>query len=204
MFWIALFPQRSAHCWPLSLETVSNVLQLSCQWRSKLPEFRHTWCTCHATCVQVWNTDLQTKNVEVCVKWLRDCWHIGPDLEHILGPNHLVLPCFLDVRVMVSLKVLQLELSPPHTPHLSSCFEEPNTPSQPTFCSQMGGKFHLSHQNSGCCHTLTQEGHSPHTPHAHTRCGGPCMSSECRPGPLGPWGRRHVSLWTGNAGCSVC
>lgn len=118
--------------------------------------------------------------------------------------NPLVIPCFLDVRVMVSLKVLQLELSPPHTPHLSSCFEEPNKPSQPTFCSQTGGKVHLSDQSDGCCHARTREGHSPHTPRAHTHCGGPCRSSESRPGPLGPWRRRNVSLWTGNAGCSVC
>lgn len=34
-----------------------------------------------ATCVQVWNTDVQIQNVEVCMKWLRGCWHIGPDLE---------------------------------------------------------------------------------------------------------------------------
>lgn len=60
---------------------VSTLLQLSCQWRSKLPEFRHTWCTIVHTCVQVWNTDLQIKNVEVCMKWLRGCWRIGPDLE---------------------------------------------------------------------------------------------------------------------------
>lgn len=53
-----------------------------------------------------------------------DCWCVC-----------VCLPCFLAVREMVSLKVLQLELSPPHTPHLSSCFEEPTTPSQPTFCS---------------------------------------------------------------------
>lgn len=50
---------------------------------------------------------------------------------------------------MVSLKVLQLELSPPHTPHLSSCFEEPNTPSQPTFCWHAGGgRFHLSRRDA--------------------------------------------------------
>lgn len=82
------------------------------------------------------------------------------------------VPCFLDVRVTASLKVLQLELSPPHTPHLSSCFEEPNTPSQPTFCSQMGRKFQLSppeqwlltHPDAG--RPLTS-----HSPRTHTLWG---------------------------------
>lgn len=55
--------------------------------------------------------------------------------------NRVCLPCFLAVREMVSLNVLQLELSPPHTPHLSSCFDEPTTPSQPTFCLQRHRKF---------------------------------------------------------------
>lgn len=56
------------------------------------------------------------------------------------------LLCFLAVRVMVSLKVLQLELSPPQTPHLSSCLEEPTTPSQPTFCSARKGREKSSAQ----------------------------------------------------------
>lgn len=77
------------------------------------------------------------------------------------------LPCFLAVRVMVSLKVLQLELSPPHTPHLSSCFEEPNTPSQPTFCKQTW-KFstHAEQENLQVSpsHTWIQlTSHSPRT-----------------------------------------
>lgn len=113
------------------------------------------------------------------------------------------LPCFLAVRVMVSLKVLQLELSPPQTPHLSSCFEEPTTPSQPTFCSQRHEKF-----TTGISAGLLQlagshTSHSPRTPRAHTRCGGPCMSSVCHPGPPSAWRPRPVSLWTDNAGCSV-
>lgn len=78
-------------------------------------------------------------------------------------------PCFLAVRVMVSLKVLQLELSPPQTPHLSSCFEEPTTPSQPTFCSWGHGKLstsaflYVKHMQLSC--SLS---HLTLSTHAHT------------------------------------
>ena len=47
-------------------------------------------------------------------------------------------PSFLGERENVPLTTLQWELSPPHTPHLSSCLLEPITPSQPTFCRGMG------------------------------------------------------------------
>lgn len=87
--------------------------------------------------------------------------------------DSVCLPCFLAVRVMVSLKVLQLELSPPHTPHLSSCFEEPTTPSQPTFCSWGHGKFNTErsdHMQLSCSltHITSLTSHSPRT---HTLCG---------------------------------
>lgn len=131
--------------------------------------------------------------------------------NRIIVTVSMQVPCFFAVRVMVSLKVLQLELSPPHTPHLSSCFEEPTTPSQPTFCSWRHGKFSTcgsgearSHRTLSYIHTHTQtQDHSPCTPHARTHCEGPCMSSACHPGPLSAWRPHPVSLWTGNAGCSV-
>lgn len=119
-------------------------------------------------------------------------------------------PCFLAVRVMVSLKVLQLELSPPHTPHLSSCFEEPTVPSQPTFCSRGHGKLNTCRSDHKAAavspsHTHTHAQRlSPHTPHARTHCADPCRSSACRPGPFSAWKPRLVSPWTGNAGGSVC
>lgn len=87
------------------------------------------------------------------------------------------LPCFLAVRVMVSLKVLQLELSPPQTPHLSSCFEEPTTPSQPTFCSWGCGKFNTcrsEHMQLSCSLTNTHTymmSLTSHSPRTHTLCG---------------------------------
>lgn len=72
---------------------------------------------------------------------------------------------------MVSLKVLQLELSPPHTPHLSSCFEEPTVPSHPTLCSlghrNINKKCSASeHIHLSRSHTLTS-----HSPRTHTLCG---------------------------------
>lgn len=63
---------------------------------------------------------------------------------------------------MVSLKVLQLELSPPHTPHLSSCFEEPTTPSQPTFCSWGHGKFNTRRSGKLAAVSLS---HTPNSTH---------------------------------------
>lgn len=114
------------------------------------------------------------------------------------------LPCFLAGRAMVSLKVLQQELSPPHTPHLSSCFEEPTTPSQPTFCSLAHGKFNTpqsKHMQLSSPHTSH---HSPHTPHAHTHCRDPCMSSVSHPALSSAWRPRLLSLWLGSAGGSVC
>lgn len=43
-------------------------------------------------------------------------------------------PCFLELRVKFPLMILQLELSPPQTPHRSSCLSEAICPSQPTCC----------------------------------------------------------------------
>ena len=74
---------------------------------------------------------------------------------------------------MVPLKVLQLELSPPHTPHLSSCFEEPTVPSQPTFCSWGHGKFNvqiLKQMQLACPHTRITSLTS-HSPRTHTLWG---------------------------------
>lgn len=48
-------------------------------------------------------------------------------------------PSFLGERVNMPLTTLQWLLSPPHTPHLSSCLLEPITPSQPTFCEEEAG-----------------------------------------------------------------
>lgn len=45
----------------------------------------------------------------------------------------MFLPAFFGVRVKVPLTVRQWELSPPHTPHLSSTLLEPISLSQPTF-----------------------------------------------------------------------
>lgn len=44
------------------------------------------------------------------------------------------LPFFFGVLVSVSFTVRQCELSPSHTPHLSSCLYEPTSLSQPTCC----------------------------------------------------------------------
>lgn len=64
-------------------------------------------------------------------------------------------PSFLGARVKVPLTTLQWELSPPHTPHLSSCLLEPITPSQPTFCRGRGCGVPLRplppHQVPGTC-----------------------------------------------------
>lgn len=82
MLWIALFPQRSVHRWPLRLETDcqhSPPAELPLKVKARLIQTHMVHS--RATCVQVWNTDLQIKNVEVCVKWLRECWRIGLDLE---------------------------------------------------------------------------------------------------------------------------
>ena len=72
---------------------------------------------------------------------------------------------------MVSLKVLQLELSPPHTPHLSSCFEEPTAPSQPTFCLWGNGKFNdtstSKHLQLSCSKPINVS-HLTLPPHTHT------------------------------------
>lgn len=54
------------------------------------------------------------------------------------GEGGVHSPSFLGARVNVPLTTLQCELSPPHTPHLSSCLLEPITPSQPTFCRGVG------------------------------------------------------------------
>ena len=53
------------------------------------------------------------------------------------GEGGVHSPSFLGERENVPLTTLQWELSPPHTPHLSSCLLEPITPSQPTFCRGM-------------------------------------------------------------------
>lgn len=45
-------------------------------------------------------------------------------------------PCFFGTLENVPFTTLQWELSPPQTPHLSSCFVEPMTLSHPTFCAQ--------------------------------------------------------------------
>lgn len=46
-------------------------------------------------------------------------------------------PCFLVLRVKFPLMILQLELSPPQTPHRSSCWSEAICPSQPTCCMRI-------------------------------------------------------------------
>ena len=92
--------------------------------------------------------------------------------RRVTGIVCVCLPCFLAVRVMVSLKVLQLELSPPHTPHLSSCFEEPTTPSQPTFCSR--GHGDMNPRAPEHTHLLSSAHKMPltsHSPRTHTLCG---------------------------------
>lgn len=97
----------------------------------------------------------------------------------IIVPVCMQVPCFFAVRVMVSLKVLQLELSPPHTPHLSSCFEEPTTPSQPTFCSWRYGKFSTCGSEKTCSHLTLSYMHTRthtvpltlHSPRTHTLWG---------------------------------
>lgn len=43
-------------------------------------------------------------------------------------------PCFFVLRVKFPLTILQLVLSPPQTPHRSSCLSEAICPSQPTCC----------------------------------------------------------------------
>lgn len=47
-------------------------------------------------------------------------------------------PGCLGVLASVPFTVRQWELSPPQTPHLSSCFREPTSLSQPTCCHPQG------------------------------------------------------------------
>lgn len=47
-------------------------------------------------------------------------------------------PCFLALRVKFPLTILQLELSPPQTPHRSSCLSEAICPSHPMCCIERG------------------------------------------------------------------
>lgn len=51
-------------------------------------------------------------------------------------------PGFLVLRVKLPLTILQVELFPPHTPHLSSSSSEAITLSQPTFCTNISVTIH--------------------------------------------------------------
>lgn len=78
--------------------------------------------------------------------------------------------CF-GVLAKVPFTVRQWELSPPQTPHLSSCFRDPTSLSQPT-----------------CCHPRGREGKQGHGPmFVASPCAQPHAVHQ-----VGPWAKIHI------------
>lgn len=82
-FWIVLFPQRSALCRPLIVEThchhspPAGPVKVKAAW-----VWTHSaaWCHMCPGLDQILNSGLWIKNIEVCLKWVKQWWSIGPDL----------------------------------------------------------------------------------------------------------------------------
>lgn len=130
------------------------------------------------------------------------------------------LPAFFGVLVKVPLTVRQCELSPPHTPHLSSTLLEPISLLQPTFwkaeqsdddvspatyepvaCLSFNRRLVHAPELRTCDAAFTS---SPHTPHARRYCRRPCTSSASRRAPAASCKPRPPSPSTGSTGGTSC
>lgn len=121
------------------------------------------------------------RHAAVAQRWLRGspsrCPHSQAGLRSSTTPS----PCCLGVLAKVPFTVRQWELSPPQTPHLSSCFREPTSLSQPTCCHPRGEKAKRDYvPTARLCSACSPHLHHHHVPGC-TSVGSPGSNPRLQP-----------------------
>lgn len=115
-------------------------------------------------------------------RWLWGSLSRCPHSQAGLRSSTTSSPGCFGVLAKVPFTVRQWELSPPQTPHLSSCFREPTSLSQPTCCHPRGEKANRGYIPMA----RLSSARSPHLHHHHVP--GPLLHTG-----LGLWAKIHVS-----------